>query len=121
MIEAMIIAGAGGFVGTCGRYLTGVAAKRIFGSGFPAGTLIVNIVGCFIIGLFFGIWDAHEMDAYMKALLISGFCGGFTTFSSFSHDSYKLIAQREWVKYALYLIASVGGGLLMVWLGMKCI
>lgn len=50
MIESMIIAGIGGFFGTCGRYLTGVAAKRMFSGSFPAGTFIVNIVGCFLIG-----------------------------------------------------------------------
>lgn len=120
MIEYMIIAGVGGFFGTCGRYLTGVAAKKIFGSGYPFGTFIVNVVGCFIIGLLFGIWDSHEMDTAMKVLLISGFCGGFTTFSSFSHDSFKLIKEGQTGKFVLYLVSSVALGLLMVWLGMKC-
>lgn len=121
MIGAMLIAGVGGFFGTCGRYLTGVVAKKMFGSGYPFGTFLVNVIGCFIIGVLFGVWDAHEMSPYMKALLISGFCGGFTTFSSFSHDSYALLQQHKYGKYALYLISSVGLGMLMVWLGMKCI
>ncbi len=121
MFEAMIVAGLGGFVGTCGRYLTGVAAKRMFGTGYPWGTFAVNVIGCFIIGLFFGLYGRHDMDTMMKALLITGFCGGYTTFSSFSHDSYKMIKAGEWGKYLLYVVPSVGLGILMVWLGMLCI
>ena len=121
MIESMLIAGVGGFVGTCGRYLTGVAAKKIFGTGFPYGTFCVNVVGCFIIGIFFGLWGVHELDTTMKVFLMTGFCGGFTTFSSFSHDSYKLIEERQWGKFSLYMIGTVVLGLLMVWLGMKCV
>lgn len=121
MIVAMLIAGVGGFFGTIGRYLTGLAAKRLFGDGFPMGTFSANIIGCFIIGLLFGFWDAHEMSTYIKALLISGFCGGYTTFSSFSHDSYALIKSGQYGKFALYLIGSVSVGLLMVWFGMSCV
>lgn len=121
MIEAMLVAGAGGFFGTCGRYLTGVAAKKLFGDSFPFGTFAVNVLGCFIIGLFFGLWGHHEMSSMMNVFLITGFCGGYTTFSSFSHDMYSLIKKGEWGKFLLYLIASVSLGMLMVWLGMKCI
>ena len=121
MIESMIIAGIGGFFGTCGRYLTGVAAKRMFSGSFPAGTFIVNIVGCFLIGIFFGLWGRHEMDAAVKALLITGFCGGFTTFSSFSHDQLKLIREGKYLTWGLYLVLTVVLGLAAVYAGISCI
>ena len=121
MIEYMLVAGVGGFFGTCGRYLTGIAAEKMFGAGFPFGTFCANVIGCFIIGVLFGLWDAHEMDAGMKALLISGFCGGYTTFSSFSHDAVELISGRKWGRFAVYVVLSLALGLLMVWLGMKCV
>lgn len=121
MIEAMLIAGVGGFFGTCGRYIIGVVAKKVFGRGRFLGTFCVNVIGCFLIGILWALWAAHEMAPYMKALLISGFCGGFTTFSSFSNDSYELIKQHKYGMYVLYLITSLGGGLLMVWLGIKCV
>ena len=77
LIEYMLIAGLGGFAGTCGRYLTGVAGKKLCGDKYPAGTFAVNVIGCFIIGLFVGLWNRHEMSPLVNALLISGFCGGF--------------------------------------------
>ena len=117
----MIVASLGGFVGSSGRYLTGIAAKKLFGDSYPWGTFVVNVLGCFIIGVFFGFWTRHEMDPMMNALLITGFCGGYTTFSSFSHDSYKMIVNGQWCKFFLYVIPSVALGLLMVWLGMKCV
>ncbi len=121
MFESMIIAGIGGFFGTCGRYLTGIAAKKMFGTSYPFGTFAVNVIGCFIIGIFFGILGRHDMDSFMRALLITGFCGGYTTFSSFSHDTYAMICKGEWWKAILYVCSSVILSLLMVWLGMKCI
>lgn len=132
LVIYMLIAGAGGFLGTCGRYLTGVAGKKLFGSSYPVGTFAVNVVGCFLIGLLVGCLGMHEMDAFLgiklttgstavlNALFVSGFCGGFTTFSSFSHDSFAMIQKGEWVKFALYFIPTVVLGLFMVWLGIQC-
>ena len=71
MIKAMILAGCGGFVGTCGRYLVGKWAAGMFHGAFPMGTFLVNIIGCFIIGLFFGLAKATQYTA----LLILGKAG----------------------------------------------
>ena len=121
IIVYMLIAGLGGFAGTCGRYLTGVLGKKLFGDKYPAGTFDVNVLGCFIIGIFSGIFADHEMGTVVSALLISGFCGGFTTFSSFSHDSFAMIQKGEWWKFICYIVPSVVLGLLMVWLGYLCV
>ncbi len=117
----MLIAGLGGFAGTCGRYLTGVAGKKLCGDNYPVGTFAVNVIGCFIIGIFVGLWTRNEMSPLVNALLISGFCGGFTTFSSFSHDSFAMIQKGQWWKFICYIVPTVVLGLLMVWLGIKCV
>lgn len=118
LFESMIVAGIGGFFGTCGRYLTGVAAKKIFKSSYPFGTFCANFIGCFIFGLLFGLWDSHGMSYMMKVLLMPGFCGGYTTFSSFSYDMYSLLHEGKYLRFAIYLVTSVGLGLVMVLAGM---
>jgi CrcB protein len=78
----------------------------------------VNVVGCFLIGLLYG-WvarNAHLPQA-VSLLLITGFCGGFTTFSTFSDDLYLLLQHRQSVLAVVYPVASLGLGLLMVWAG----
>lgn len=112
------MAGLGGFAGTCCRYLAGMAGKKLFGDKYPAGTFFVNIVGCFIIGILVGLWGRHVIYGDMHALLITGFCGGLTTFSSFSHDAFAMVQKGQWVKFVLYVVPSVALGLLFVWLGM---
>ena len=98
MFKAMLIAGAGGFIGTCLRYLVGKLAHYVFSSPFPWGTFAVNIIGSFVIGIFFGMAEkAHLISANMNVFLITGFCGGFTTFS--------------------YLVLSIVLGIVLVWLG----
>ena len=82
MIKMMLLAGAGGFIGTCGRFLVGKWSSAMFHGAFPMGTFLVNIIGCFIIGLLFGLLEkAHVMTPGENVMLITGFCGGFTTFS----------------------------------------
>lgn len=118
MIRAMLIAGAGGFVGTCGRYLVGKWCAGMFHGSFPLGTFMVNVIGCFLIGLFFGLLEkAHVMTPGENVLLITGFCGGFTTFSSFADDMWVLGSKGDWSTFVLYLAASVICGVLLVWAG----
>jgi len=112
------MAGLGGFAGTCCRYLTGMAGKRLFGDKYPVGTFFVNLAGCFIIGILAGLLGRHAISGDMHALLITGFCGGFTTFSSFSHDAFSMLQKGLWMKFILYVVPSVVLGLFFVWLGM---
>ncbi|MDE6352780.1 MAG: fluoride efflux transporter CrcB [Muribaculaceae bacterium] len=118
MIKAMLLAGAGGFVGTCGRYLIGRWMAVAFHGVFPLGTFIVNVLGCFVIGLCFGLIEkANLLSANEILLLVTGFCGGFTTFSTFANDIFTLGNRGEWLASILYLVASLVCGLLLVWLG----
>lgn len=118
MFKAMLIAGVGGFLGTCGRYLVGKLAHYIFTSPFPYGTFAVNIIGSLIIGILFGMAEkTHLISTNMNILLITGFCGGFTTFSSFADDMYLLIQNKHWAYFSIYLGLSIILGIIMVWIG----
>lgn len=118
MIKMMLLAGVGGFVGTCGRFLVKELCSAMFHGAFPLGTFLVNITGCFLIGVLFGLLEkTHVMGARENALLITGFCGGFTTFSTFANDIWELGNKGEWAPGILYLAGSVAAGIALVWAG----
>jgi CrcB protein len=97
----------GGALGSVSRYVLGGAAQRVAASPFPVGTLVVNVTGCFLIG----ILSQHYMNAQthpqMRAALITGFCGGYTTFSAFSLETVGLFQGGEYAKAATYIALSV--------------
>ncbi len=118
LIKAMLIAGSGGFLGTCCRFLVGKLCSNYIHGVFPWGTFTVNIVGSFIIGVLFGMAERYQLiSTNMNLLLITGFCGGFTTFSSLSHDMLTLLQNREWLIFILYTALTFIGGVLLVWAG----
>lgn len=118
MIKSMLIAGAGGFLGTCGRFLVSKLMQWMFTSPFPYGTFAVNLIGCLVIGLLCGLAErSHLISPQMNVFLITGFCGGFTTFSSFSNDLYLLTQNKQWLYFGLYLALSIALGIVMVVLG----
>jgi CrcB protein len=122
MIKEMIIAGCGGFVGTCGRYLISRWCATIFHGIFPLGTFLVNIIGCFIIGLLFGlVGKSNVITPGENLLLITGFCGGFTTFSSFANELFQLGTKGEWTMSMAYALLSLILGVLLVFLGKSLI
>ena len=118
MIKMMLLAGVGGFAGTCGRFLIGRLGAAVFHGSFPLGTFLVNVTGCFVIGLLYGLLDrTNVLSPGENMLLVTGFCGGFTTFSTFANDMWVLGGKGEWMTCLLYLLASVIVGVVMVWAG----
>ncbi len=117
MLQSILIVGVGGFFGSIFRYLithyVNISAQPIF----PWGTLMVNLLGSFFIGIIIASVISENLSQPYRLLLATGFCGGFTTFSSFSYEFFSLL-QHEHTGYAfLYAIGSFGLGLLLVWLG----
>lgn len=118
MLKMMLLAGVGGFVGTCLRYLTGKLCHLLVVGSFPLATFVVNIIGSFIIGLLFGVAErTHTVTPAVSALLITGFCGGFTTFSSFANDMFLLLQNRNWVTLIFYAGLTLILGVVLVWAG----
>lgn len=108
----------GGAVGSLLRYLLGGMVQRTSASGFPVGTLFVNVAGCLLIGVFVRILLNMQTSAELRALLVVGFCGGFTTFSTFSFETMGLIEGSEYSRAAAYIVGSVALCLAATFAGM---
>lgn len=108
----------GGVAGTIARYiLAGVVYQRL-GTDFPYGTLIVNLIGCFLIGFFDSIFqERFLLSPLLRILLMAGFCGAFTTFSTFMLETANLIRDGESLRAFLNIMASVGVGFIVFRLG----
>ena len=119
MFKLMLIAGIGGFFGTCCRFLINKLFITFWNNLFPLATFSINIIGCFIFGILFGLLGKNGiMPDKINALLIVGFCGGFTTFSTFSFESFNLAFNGQILSSFCYIAASVIVGLFAVWLGL---
>lgn len=109
-----------GAAGTLARYaLQGVIQHRT-GSGFPSGTLVVNLVGCFVLGgvAQFSLNHLGVSPDWRIALTV-GFFGAFTTFSSFGWETVRMLEDGEWARALTYVLSSVLGGVVLVRIGMK--
>lgn len=111
-----IIVGLGGFLGAVLRYLIGLIPLNPT-NGFPIKTLLINIVGAFVIGLVVGFGVKRNLNPQLILFLKVGVCGGFTTFSSFALETNQLMEKGLWWLAALYVLCSVLGSLAAVWAG----
>ena len=114
---ASLWVGLGGAIGSMARYWAALAVARLWGEAFPWGTLLINVGGSFIIGVFATLTlPGGTMPASVnaRAFVMAGFCGGFTTFSAFSLQSWDLIRSGAWMAAAANIAASVALCLLAV-------
>lgn len=114
--------GLGGALGSILRYLTAVLVNKYFQSTFPLATFAVNILGCLIIGVLLGLFERQYLtNPDFKLLLITGFCGGYTTFSAFSAENIQLLESGQTLTAFLYIGASIFIGLFALWLGLSIV
>ena len=115
----LILVGMGGFLGSIGRYLLSGAVYRIFQNySFPSGTAVVNILGCFIIGIGSGLIDQRQMlNPETRLFLLIGVLGGFTTFSTFGYETMALIRDGQFLPAGANVLIQVIAGLAAVFFG----
>ncbi len=115
----ILLVGTGGFVGAVMRYLIGGWADELLrGPWFPYGTIVVNLVGCLLIGLIAGLTETRQMfGPEARAFILIGLLGGFTTFSAFGYETMTLAREGEPVAAMANIAVQVGVGLTAVWAG----
>lgn len=118
MMQQAVWVAIGGAAGSVLRFFCQQAFNNF---KFPYGTLIVNIAGCFLIGVLWGLFLKNSSSTHLRLLLMTGFCGGFTTFSAFTQESIQALLQQRWGSFLLYVSVSVAAGLLATFTGYKLI
>lgn len=113
ILKNILLVGTGSFVGGALRYLVSLWLK--YTGGFPWATFLVNLIGCLLIGLLWGLFSRCANASQQLVLFLSvGLCGGFTTFSTFSKESLQLIQSGNWWYLAFYVTGSILLGILLV-------
>src|ERR1700674_3418638 len=114
----LLIIAFGGALGSVSRYGCQKWIYQLYPHPFPFGTFLVNISGCFLIGLFFGLSEkGNLLNPEWRLFLTTGFCGGFTTFSTYSFETISLLRNGDYSYAFIYITASVLVGIIAVWSG----
>lgn len=107
-MSQMLAVAIGGAVGAMGRYWVVALATQWFGRGFPYGTLLVNVAGSLLIGVLYSLIVQHlKLEPHWQAILMTGFTGAFTTFSTFALESLNLFQSGRFTAAVLYILLSV--------------
>jgi CrcB protein len=118
MIKTLLFVGTGGFLGSISRFLASRYVQENLPLAFPAGTFLVNISGCFLVGFIYGISERSAIiTTGWKMFLAVGFCGGFTTFSTFANENLALLRDGEFFYFFLYTGLSLFLGLAAIFFG----
>jgi len=120
-MKILLAIGLGSFLGGISRYLLTLFVQNKFLSTFPYGTLCVNIIGCFLIGIVYGLSARGNITVEWRLFLATGFLGGFTTFSSFSNDTVSLLRDAQYWPAFSYVALSVLVGLVATFGGISLI
>lgn len=119
-MKDILLVGFGGAMESIARYMGQKYISRLYPHTFPIGTFVINIMGCFLIGLFYGLAIKHEyLTPTFRLLLMAGFCGGFTTFSAFTLEGMQLLNQQKFMIFSLYFTFSVLFGLIATFTGCR--
>lgn len=119
-MKSLILVGAGGFIGSILRYLIATLMLHVR-TGFPLGTLLVNIIGSLLMGLLMGMFEKYTGADALKNFLIMGVLGGFTTFSSFTWEALQLLQTGSYLHFFAYVLISILIGLSFCFLGYQAI
>jgi len=117
-LKILLLVGAGSFIGGIFRYIISIPFLHKYPHGFPWGTLIVNILGCFAIGLLYGYAERWNFPKEWRLFTATGVLGGFTTFSSFSNETVTLFNNGSYGQAAIYVLTSVLIGIAGTFLGL---
>ena len=112
MLKTITLVGIGGATGSILRYLASTFIHNKFLSAFPFGTIIVNITGCFIIGVVYALAEKNSITPEWRFFLATGICGGYTTFSTFSLESFSLLRDGHIFYASIYITLSLFLGIL---------
>jgi len=119
MARTLLLIGLGGGLGSIFRYLTTLFVNKYYSLSFPLATFITNVLGCLIIGLLLGSFEKYQLtNPDLKFLFVTGFCGGYTTFSTFAYENVNLFNTNNSAIAFAYIGLSVLTGLFSVWLGL---
>lgn len=108
----------GGGLGSCGRYIISKTINEQIETLFPWGTLTVNLLGCLVIGMLIGLIEKYAIHPYWGLFLVTGFCGGFTTFSSFSLENNLLLRNQQYTLLLVYTLMSLLWGFSGTFIGL---
>ena len=120
MLKIVLWIGAGGFLGSISRYLLSQWIARCWLHEWPAATFAVNMLGCLLIGCLIGLFERFGMGGpEYRLFLTAGFCGSFTTFSTFTAESLSLLRSGQWFLFFGYIMLSLIAGIFFTWAGMR--
>lgn len=120
-MKLLLFIGVGSFLGGVTRYLASMAVQARFLSSFPFGTLTVNVIGCFFIGIVYALTDRGNLGEEWRLFLATGILGGFTTFSAFSLETVAMLRDGQVMNALGYVAVSVVAGLMATYLGISLV